>query len=207
MKKIYIGFNIILILLILSAIFINKEEVLITKDIETKILKTTKINKYEDNEVQLKKLEEEQEAIEEQPKEEIVVKEEVKEEIKPVENIVENVEILEEQTGSLSMYGPDCIGCSGYLASGYNASGGNYYYHDNTYGDIRIVAGDKSYPLGTIVRIKLPTEEFNAIVLDRGQGIGFGKRFLFDLLCESEQTANTIGTYYNVRFEILRRGY
>ena len=49
--------------------------------------------------------------------------------------------------------------------------------------------------------------DFNAIVLDRGGGIGFGKRFLFDLLFTSEAEASQFGTSYDVTFDLLREGY
>ena len=117
-------------------------------------------------------------------------------------------EILETQVGNLSLYGPDCAGCSGHLGGGYDATSGNYMYNDYKYGDVRVVAGDKSYPYGTIVRIKSDSfETFNAIILDRGGGIGFNKRYLFDLLCSSEAEAASIGSFKNVTFEILRYGY
>jgi len=45
-----------------------------------------------------------------------------------------------------------------------------------------------------------------AIVLDRG-GIGFGKRFLFDLLCESEAQSYQLGVVYNATVEVLRNGF
>lgn len=131
----------------------------------------------------------------------------------PVEEIVPQVQEtqpvssgLEVQTGAISSYGPDCVGCSGTLASGFYAGNGNIYYQDSTYGSVRIVAGDRSYPFGTIVKVSgTPLGDFNAIVLDRGGGIGFGKRFLFDLLFPSE--AEGFGSYWNITFTILRYGY
>ena len=117
-------------------------------------------------------------------------------------------EILETQVGSLSLYGPDCVGCSGHLGGGFDATNGNYIYNDYKYGDVRVVAGDKSYPYGTIVRVKSDKfDTFNAIILDRGGGIGFNKKYLFDLLCSSEAEAASIGSFHNVTFEILRYGY
>ena len=121
---------------------------------------------------------------------------------------IETKEILETQVGNLSLYGPDCVGCSGHLGGGFDATGGNYIYNDYKYGDVRVVAGDKSYPYGTIVRVKSDRfDTFNAIILDRGGGIGFNKRYLFDLLCSSEAEAASIGSFNNVTFEILRYGY
>lgn len=119
-------------------------------------------------------------------------------------------EVIEKRNdvvmGALSAYGPDCVGCSGYLASGYAVSNG-IYYNDATYGSVRIVAGDRSYPFGTIVKVSNTSlDPFYAIVLDRG-GIGFGKRYLFDLLFSSEREAASFGSFKNVQFEIIRTGY
>lgn len=117
-------------------------------------------------------------------------------------------DVLETQVGKMSGYGPDCVGCSGYLASGKYVGDGTTTYHDTTYGDVRIVAGDRSYPFGTIVRINnSKVGSFLAIVLDRGGSIGIGKKFLFDLLYSSEAEASYDGVSYQVTFEILRYGY
>ena len=150
-----------------------------------------------------------------------VVVEDVNEEIhkevfieKPaVEDTPASTEVIEsvpEQSeneiiyGKMSGYGPDCVGCSGYVASGQYVGGGNFYYYDNEYGQLRIVAGDKKYKFGTVVRIN---DSMLAIVLDRGGSIGIGKKFLFDLLYESEEVANKNGVSNNVKFEILRNGF
>lgn len=138
--------------------------------------------------------------------------------VKVVEPVVNNVvspvististPVLETQVGTMSAYGPNCVGCSGHLGGGFDASGGNHIYQDPTYGNVRIVAGDSKYPYGTIVKVsnsKLGV--FNAIVLDRGGAIGIGKRFMFDLLFPSEEEAASFGTSYNVVFDILRYGY
>ena len=119
----------------------------------------------------------------------------------------DNKEVLNVYYGNISHYGPDCAGCSGKTANGYNVKGGNIYYNDNTYGIIRIVAADKSIPFGTIVKLNLNSGPVNAIVLDRGGGIGFNKRFLFDLLCESEEESYSLGINKNTKVEILRYGF
>ena len=106
--------------------------------------------------------------------------------------------------GKMSGYGPDCYGCSGYLASGVYVGDGNVYYNDSEYGQVRIVAGDKKYKFGTIVRIN---DSVLAIVLDRGGSIGIGKKFLFDLLYVTEAEANINGISYETKFEILRNGF
>ena len=88
-------------------------------------------------------------------------------------------DVLESQVGAMSAYGPDCIGCSGRLGGGFDARSGAYTYSDSTYGNIRIVAGDASYPYGSIVRVKgSKLGEFYAIVLDRGGAIGSSVAFL-----------------------------
>lgn len=117
-------------------------------------------------------------------------------------------DVLETQVGSLSGYGPDCIGCSGFLASGLDVRDGNIYYSDSTYGKVRILAGDYSYPYGTIVRVKgSKLSEFIGIVLDRGGAVGFGKSHLFDLLYPTSSSALAMEVSYHTTFEILRYGY
>lgn len=136
------------------------------------------------------------------------VKEPVQEKLEEKEEIVEpsiSVENTTEViTGNMSGYGPDCKGCSGYVSYGMYVGNGNIYYNDKEYGQVRIVAGDKKYKFGTIVKIN---DSILAIVLDRGGAIGIGKRFLFDLLYESEAEASKYGVSYNTKFEILRNGF
>ncbi len=110
--------------------------------------------------------------------------------------------------GPMTGYGPDCLGCSGITASGYNVLN-NIYYYDKDYGNIRIVAADKTLPFGTIIRIKdldVFNENILAIVLDRGSAIGFNKKSYFDLLYKSEKETNYFGRRY-ATFEVLRYGY
>lgn len=130
----------------------------------------------------------------------------------PIEPPVEEKEndVIETQVGKMSGYGPNCVGCSGYLASGKYVGNGTIYYNDKKYGNVRIVAGDYKYKLGSIVRIKnskVSSEPILAIVLDRGGTIGLNKTFMFDLLFESEEVASKYEVSYNVTFEILRNGY
>ena len=72
------------------------------------------------------------------------------------------------------------------------------------YGKIRIVAGDKRYPYGTIVRINNSRagEPIIAIILDRGGSVGIGKATMFDLLFSSSSEASRFGTSNNCTFEI-----
>jgi len=112
--------------------------------------------------------------------------------------------------GELSGYSPECRGCTGYTSSGQYVGEGNIYYNDKTYGNIRIVAGDYSLPLGTVIKIgssRVSSTPITAIVLDRGGNIGIGKKFLFDLLFNSNEEALKYEVSYGVNFEILRKGY
>lgn len=136
------------------------------------------------------------------------VKEPVQEKFEEKEVIVEPSATVENTNeviaGNMSGYGPDCKGCSGYVSYGMYVGEGNIYYNDKEFGQVRIVAGDKKYKFGTIVKIN---DSMLAIVLDRGGAIGIGKRFLFDLLYESEAEASKYGVSYNTKFEILRNGF
>lgn len=127
-------------------------------------------------------------------------------EIKNEETIVTNEEkVLDIFNGKMSGYGPDCGGCSGYLAyQGIDVRNGNIYYTDYEYGMVRIVAGDRQIPFGSIIEVN---DIFKAIVLDRGGAIGFNKNFLFDLLYENEKTANEHGILIDAKFEVLRYGF
>lgn len=116
-------------------------------------------------------------------------------------------DVLEIQLGKLSRYGPDCYLCTGYLAYGLYVGSDTIYYNDNYYGNVRILAGDKSYPFGTIVRVSYDMESFLGIILDRGGSIGFNGKALFDLLYPNEYLANKDGVNYNTKFEILRYGF
>ena len=155
----------------------------------------------DDKEESLEEYKEEEPKVEEK-KEEVIKKEE------PVKSYVEEEpvsEVIKTYTGTLTGYGPDCSGCSGNTASGYYV-GNTITYNDSTYGNVRIVAADKSIPFYSIVRISnVPgMDTITAIVLDTGGAVGFGKATLFDLLFASESA--TMNKAYNVKFEILRWG-
>ena len=53
----------------------------------------------------------------------------------------------------------------------------------------------------------MKNESINAIVLDRGGGIGFDKKFQFDLLCKSEKDSYILGVNKNIKIEVLRYGF
>lgn len=140
------------------------------------------------------------------------IKEEIpKEEVKEDNSKSEEV-VIETLIGTLVGYGPDCVGCtSNKTASGYYIGEGNIYYDDASYGKVRIVAGDYSYPFGTIVKISnvdyFNDVPFYAIVLDRGGDIGKNKKHLFDLLFAKEVDAYPMGKEINIKYEIVRLGY
>lgn len=114
---------------------------------------------------------------------------------------------LETYTATISYYGNDCNGCSGgATAYGYDVST-RITYPDKTYGNVRVLAGDAAYPFGTVVKLTYTSGQVVVgIVLDRG-GVGFGKRYQFDVLCESEAKSYQLGVEKNVKVEILRRGF
>ena len=179
----------------------------VSTDLDVKKLKSSDLLSFDENKKEAKALEktDEDEEIEDSAKDEKedIITEEVSS--APQETISD---VLETQVGSLSGYGPDCVGCSGFLASGIDVRNGNIYYSDSTYGNVRILAGDRSYPYGTIVRVKgSRLSEFIGIVLDRGGAVGFGKSHLFDLLYRSSAEALKNEVSYNTTFEILRYGY
>ena len=108
--------------------------------------------------------------------------------------------------GTITSYGADCTGCSGYLACPPHINAKNtIYYSDKKYKNLRIVAADKSIPCGSIVKIKRIKnyKDIYAIVLDRGGAI---KGTLFDLLVEGEKSATSLGRQH-VKYEILRWGW
>ena len=188
----------------------------IKTSLDVKQLSTTSFIEYVDSNIVEEVVAPVEEDLEEDLEEEVVLpleeetrdEEVVEEEPVSVEVSKPVSDVLETQVGSMSGYGPDCKGCSGYLANGLYVGDGTIYYSDAKYGSVRILAGDRSYPEGTIVRVKnSKLSEFIGIVLDRGGSIGFGKAHLFDLLYPSQVLAAKDEVSYNVTFEILRYGY
>lgn len=109
--------------------------------------------------------------------------------------------------GTMTGYGPDCVGCSGKVSCPprNDVRNGNIYFSDNEYGTVRIVAADYNIPCGTIVKISgnRLNEQITAIVLDRGGAI---RGTLMDLLMSSEKSSNPLGRQY-VTYEIIRWGW
>lgn len=105
--------------------------------------------------------------------------------------------------GRIAHYGPDCGGCGGTTAAGYNVRN-TIYYNDPTYGQVRIVAMGKTYPLYTIIKIdNYKQGSITAIVLDRGGAITGNK---IDLLVSSESQASKLGIQTDAQVQILRWG-
>ena len=205
MKRFYIVVNILLVVGIVGSLCLSPERNNIATKQLTRSVTSDKLRYISFKKVEPKKEEKQEEVKEEEPITESVAKAEEKLQ----KNIVTAsvvTDVLETQKGTMSAYGPDCAGCNGHLSTGFDARQ-SITYQDGKYGTVRIVAGDRKYPFGTIVRIKGAGDPFNAIVLDRGGDIGIGRRFMFDLLCSSEAQASNYGTHYNMTFEILRYGY
>ncbi len=124
---------------------------------------------------------------------------------------IEEYDILDTFIGELTAYGPDCRGCDGrgYTAQGYNIIENSIYYEDETFGTLRIVAADRKFYFGTVVRISgvnFFQEPFLAIVLDRGGAITGNK---MDLAFETEKNPDVfeVGISRNVKYEVLRYGF
>ena len=128
--------------------------------------------------------------------------------IKEKKNDNNNYLALESFYGTITGYGPDCDGCIGITASGYDVRD-TIYYNDREFGLIRIIAADKGYPFGTIIKLS-NIDGYNdmiTIVLDRGSAIGNNKRSQADILFASEDLSYDFGRIYDVKFEVLRYGY
>ena len=127
--------------------------------------------------------------------------------VNSLEELKNNINKRVKFTGTMTGYGPDCVGCSGKLGCPphQDVRNGNIYYEDGDYGKIRILASDPLIPCGSIIKISnYYNEEFYGIVLDRGSAI---KGLTMDLLYESEMTTKNIGRQYNIIFEIERWGF
>ena len=114
-----------------------------------------------------------------------------------------------EFEGTLTGYGPDCVGCGGKTGCSprQDVRNGNIYYTDKNYGKIRILAADKTIPCGSIIKIsnyKHASGDFYGIVLDRGSAVN---GLTMDLLYETEKDAIHLGREFNINFKIERWGY
>ena len=211
MKYLYYGLNIFLILTIPLMLFMNDDSKKIDVSTDLKSLNTSIL--IEKNEVVDTNTTDETEKVDEEKN--VETTEVINESLNTLERTVSQSvaspqvisDVLETETGAMSAYEVNCSGCSGRLGSGVSPVNG-YTYNDATYGNVRIVAGDSSYPYGTIVRVKgSKLNEFYAIVLDRGGAIGKGRKFMFDLLFSSYGEAINYGTEYGLVFEVVRYGF
>ena len=197
MKRLYIVSNIILVVLILGVIVLPNPKNIEAKSL-SKVLTTSLINSNDNEEKKDNTINTVENIVK-------TFSEEVN------NNIAESkldTDVLETLYGTMSGYGLDCKGCSGVVGARYDAKGNNLRYNDPVYGECRIVAGDKKFPYGTIVRVKdSKIGTFNAIILDRGGDIGIGRRYMFDLLFYTEKESYEFGLSKNTTFEILRYGY
>lgn len=108
---------------------------------------------------------------------------------------------VEDGTYKVTHYGPDCRGCSGITASGYNVKK-TIWYNDQEYGNIRVVATSKKFPLYSVIRLNnYRGDNIIAIVLDRGVSGN-----VIDVLVSSEKEATKLGIQKNVKVDILRSG-
>ncbi len=117
-------------------------------------------------------------------------------------------------SGNMSAYGRDCCSSDeakkGLTASGFNIYLNGMYYNDSQYGRMRIIAASRDdFYLYSVIKISDPIDgNYTAIVLDRGdKNIGIGRKFVFDLVVESQEWARiNYGVHKNVEFEVLRIG-
>ena len=127
--------------------------------------------------------------------------------VNSLEELKNNINKRVKFTGTITGYGPDCVGCSGKLGCPpyQDVRNGNIYYEDKDYGKIRILASDPLIPCGSVIKVSnYFNKEFYGIVLDRGSAI---KGLTMDLLYESEIATKNIGRQYNITFEIERWGF
>lgn len=184
----------------------------VNKIAEEKVLDSTVlVQSIESEKKEAESIEEKKEEVKEEPapesqQETAPVSQQVEQ---PTPNVMDlaSYPALASETVTISRYGPDCAGCGGQTSAGYYVGDGRLYYPDGTFGDLRIVAADKKYPLGTVMRITHNGNSFGVIVLDRGGGIGDHAKFQLDLLERSEKDANSSYIMYNALLEVLRYGY
>lgn len=137
------------------------------------------------------------------------------------DNSYNNVNVIDTFVGTVTAYGPDCVGCSGVTASGYRVAdniGGvitstTTTYYDDTFGELRILAAaTNKFPFGTVIRISGGRIDgyINGIVLDRGIAMSnawSNGKVLVDLMFSTEKSdeVHEFGRQ-NVTFEVLRYG-
>lgn len=234
MKKVTFIINIFIILLI-PMIFIIEDKIYTkyktTNDIEEKMISTS-ILKAVAEEIHTNKEEittdkDTSNSDNEQIESEIIksqnepTQKEIEEVSKTDQNIITEEKKKEQSgvyvgmkiTANMVAYGTDCCSSNeslqGITSSGYNIKKSGIYYNDSTYGKVRILASDKNFKLYSIIKVEDQIDgTYYAIVLDRGDSnIGLNKKYLFDVVVETQQKARTeYGTHKNVNFEVMRIG-
>lgn len=119
---------------------------------------------------------------------------------------------IESFTGKMTAYGGDCCGGSGSVAYvHHNLLRDGIYYHDNTFGDVRILsAAPQKFTAGTIVEVVESGSTYYGIVLDWGgsmRNAWNNGTVWMDLAFRTEAEAGSYGTKYNVTFNIKRYGW
>ena len=125
-----------------------------------------------------------------------------------------------EFTGKLTGYGPDCVGCSqqGNVScltkdkKKYSLKNDGFYYNDEKYGKLRILASSSNFSCGTIIEVSKGDYKFNAIVLDRGYDMNRAYKngkIWFDLAYDSQASVSSdsknLGNNFN--FKVKRWGW
>ena len=138
------------------------------------------------------------------------------------DSTISNYDAIETFIGTVTAYGPDCVGCSGITASGFkvidlnnkDASDAVITYEDEEFGVVRIFAAAAAkFPFGTIIRISGDRIDgyVTGIVLDRGGAMANAYaegEILLDLLFATENSDEVyiFGRQHNVKIEVLRYG-
>lgn len=130
--------------------------------------------------------------------------------------------VIDIFTGTMTAYGPDCVGCIGITASGYKVAEKidgvmqsiTTTYYDDEFGELRIfAAATNKFPFGTVMRVSGDRIDgfITGIVLDRGGAMNNAYaegEILVDLLFETEKSnaVYEFGRQKNLKFEVLRYG-
>ncbi len=114
--------------------------------------------------------------------------------------------VKDTYTGDLTGYVYNCPLCNGTLGClrTYDITDGKTTYHDDTYGEVRIVASSTNLPCGTIVSFKtarISEKPVLAIVLDRGV-----RGNSLDLLSRDLDYALNLGRSV-ITYDVLREGW
>ena len=126
-----------------------------------------------------------------------------------------------DYVGKMTGYGADCVGCSGLGTLSCKTKNGltyslvtnGYTYHDDEYGDVRIIAAAlDEFPCGTIIEVNNPNlGTFNAIVLDTGGAMQKAWQngiVHMDLAYVTEKDPSIhLTTSNNVKYSVKRWGY